>query len=86
LVAQVGEAGREPVAEHGEDAEHHVAFAGLIRRDQLGFRPGVDVDQAVQDVQRVAQGARHDHLPDPHHLLVYGVEGCEAAFVAEVLR
>jgi hypothetical protein len=45
----------------------------LVGRDDLGLGAGVDGDQAVEDVQRIARGAGHDHLPDPHHLVVYAL-------------
>jgi hypothetical protein len=65
--------------------KHRVRIGRLVGGDDLGLRAGVDVDQGVQDVQRVARRAGHDHLPDPHHLIIYCVEECEAAFVSEVL-
>jgi hypothetical protein len=70
LVREVAEAGGEVVAEQGEQAEHHVGVGGVVGGHHLRLRPGVQVQQGLQDVQGVARGAGHDHLPDACDLVV----------------
>lgn len=69
-----------------EQAERQVGVWALSVATFSGFNPAVEVQQRVQDVQRVARRAGDDHLADPGDLVVHGVGPRDAALGAEVLR
>lgn len=85
-VGQVGDARGELVAADGEQAEHDVGVAAGVGDHRLRFGASIQVEDGVQDEQRVAQGARYDQAADAHHLIVDHVQPGSAALAAEVDR
>jgi hypothetical protein len=55
----------------------------VIGSDHLWFHSAVEVEQGIEDEQRIAYGARYNHGADPGDLVIDGVEPGNASFVAE---
>lgn len=85
LVGDVGERGPVLDAEQRDEAEHQVGVRARISDDDVGPLPAVLVEQDVDHVEGVSDGAGHDPGAGPGGLVVDHVEPGHTPFWSEVL-
>ena len=83
-VADIGKARAELVAEHPEQPEDLVTVGGRVGHDLGGAKAGLVLEEAIEDIEAVSQGAGDDDGVEPGELVGGVVEVGDAPADAEV--
>ena len=69
-IGEIGEAWGESVAEQGEQGEDLVGVGGGVGGDHLGSLTSIELEESVEDVERVADRSGDDDATEAGVLIV----------------